>query len=50
VDSGRDELGSVGDDHHVEGLQGEGGGTLPDHGGKWTVVVMSLVVLGMIIM
>ena len=45
VDSGCDELGSVRDDHHVQGLQGEGGGTLPDDGGMWAVVVMELSVL-----
>jgi hypothetical protein len=50
VGSGCDELGSVGDDHHVLGLQGERGGALPGHGGMWAVVVMSLVVLGMTIM
>ena len=50
MDSGSYEIGSVGDDHHVRGLQGEGGGALPGHGGMWPVVVMSLVVLGMIIM
>ena len=36
---------SVGDDHYVRGLQGEGGGTLPDHGGTWAVVVIGLSVL-----
>jgi hypothetical protein len=50
VDSGSDELGSVGDDHHVGGLQGERDGALPGHGGMRRVVVMGLVVLGMIIM
>ena len=43
MDSGSDELGSVGDDHHVRGVQGEGGGALQGHGGMWIVVVMRLV-------
>ena len=46
--SGCDEFGSVGDVHHIRGLQGEGGGALPGHGGMWAVVVMCLVVLGML--
>ena len=31
--SGGDELGSAGDDHLVQGLQGEGGGAVSGHGG-----------------
>ena len=34
---GCDELGSVGDGPHVQGLQGEGGGAVPGHGDMWTV-------------
>ena len=42
--SGCDELGSVGDVHHVRGLQGEGGGALPGHGDMglsvlWVVII-----------